>query len=230
MKTCFTVYSWGGIPHHVLGSYIDLAAYIVKEEKDVEFHTIADDALISRSRCRSTQRAIKSGCDVWVQLDHDLTFDPVDIFRMAELAYEKKAAVCIPYSCRAFPPAAAIRHKDNPIDEVGYDELLPITFFASGCVAIPIKEMVECIDFLKSDSKDVPEEFRVKICADNIVGEFPSLWQPMITETKPGKLEYLSEDYSASARLNLAGMDQVAWVKPQLKHWGEHGFSLKKRS
>lgn len=224
MKTCITVYSWGGMPSKVPGSYIDLAAYIVQNKKEVAFHTISDDALISRSRCRSTKRAMDSKCDVWVQLDHDIEFKAEDIFRMAELAVENDAAVCIPYSCRALPPQAAVRQKPgHPITHVGEDKLVPITFFASGCVAIPMSCIEETI---RACSGDVPSEIKVVECADSEVDSFPTLWKPLVAESKDGLYEYLSEDYSASLRMTFAGVPQLAWLKPQIKHWGECGYFL----
>lgn len=228
MNTCITTYCYGGMPGAVLNSYIGLANYISVNRKKVCMHTIREDALISRSRCRSTTRFLNTPCDVWVQLDHDIEFEPEDLFRLAEIALEKNAAVCVPYPCRALPPRCALRpNGDGVIEFVGMDEVQSIQFCASGFMAVPRKVIEETISLCKTDA--VPPEFRVYDCVDSglsDVPQFPSLWHPMVIEVKPGEREYLSEDYSGCARMVIAGFEQYAWKKPVLKHWGEMPFKM----
>lgn len=225
MKTIVTVYSYGGIPPKCLGSHLDFAADTVINSRQVMPCNIDGDALISRSRCRSTKLALDSGCDVWVQIDHDIQFTSDDLFGLAELALANDAAICVPYSGRGKPERAVVRpHPDHPITHVGINELVPVTFVASGFLAIPVSCVRETIEVCSK--QDVPPEFLVQWCSDDHVSEFPTLWKPLVTETKPGKLEYLSEDYSASARMRLAGIPQLAWLKPQLFHWGDYAYTL----
>ena len=74
---------------------------------------------------------------------------------------------------------------------------------------------------------DVPPEMQVKWCEDVQSGGFWDLWRPFVMETLPGKNEYLSEDYAASARMQVAGVPQLAWTKPILKHWGDFPYQFR---
>jgi len=233
LKTHITIYSYGGIPGPCLNTHIALTSYIVKNKRDCILRNVRDDALISRSRSRETAVAVESGADVWMQLDHDITFEPEEMFRMCELALEKNAAICGVYSCRNVPPRCALRPKSgNPIEEVGIDELVPVTYFASGFVAIPVSRIMDTVEICQTDA--VPEEYRVKWIMDAKVegfqSRFPSLWAPIVQSAGNGVYEYLSEDYSASARMTLAGVDQYAWLKPVLSHWGDYPFKMPSKS
>lgn len=217
----------------VLCSYIDLTNYCIGKKIEADFRLIREDALISRSRCRSMTPVIESKCDVWLQLDHDIQFDAAQMLELCKLAMDKGAAVCVPYPCRSTALKPAYRPKPGHDITIGKDELVPITMFASGCVAIPVQGIRDAIDLLRADketAKDVPDHLKIYWCEDVSSGGFWSLWQPIINPGPNGLHEYLSEDYSASLRLSAAGMDQLAWTKPILHHWGEQGYCFKKDS
>ena len=229
MKIHLTIYAYGGVAGACINSIIELANLISHRNMKCLIRSVREDALISRSRSRETAVAISSGADVWFQLDHDLSFDAEDVITTCELAMEHKAAVCGVYSCRSTPPRSALRPvHDEPIKKIGANELIPITFFASGFVAIPIKSIVDTVAVCETDV--VPPEYRVQWVTDgptkSFKAQYPTLWKPMTYQRSDGSYEYLSEDYSASARLRLAGVDQLAWTKPILKHWGECGYSM----
>ena len=106
-----SLYAYGGISAACMMSWVDLTATFARSDRQTDLRTIREDALISRSRCRATKWFLDSGKDVWVQLDHDIEFTAADIIRMAELAHEHQATVCIPYSCRSLPARPALRPK-----------------------------------------------------------------------------------------------------------------------
>lgn len=228
-----SLYAYGGVSAACLMSWIGLAANFATCDRQTDLRTIREDALISRSRCRATQWFLDSGKDVWVQIDHDIEFDPKDIIRMAELAHETQATVCIPYSCRALPARPALRvdgkhmkeFKDQTNQLKCATELVPIHMFASGCLAIPRKRLLEALSML--EGSEVPQPYRIDWCDDVRVHRFPTLWMPFAVDTLPGKLEYLSEDYAAAVRLSLAGMEHYS-MRPskQLSHWGEFPFTF----
>jgi hypothetical protein len=215
-------------------SWVDLTAKFSWSDRQTDLRTIREDALISRSRCRATKWFIDSGKDVWIQLDHDIEFDASDIIHMAELAHEHQATVCIPYPCRTVPPRPALRPKAEHLQALKHQisdaecaaELVPITMFASGCLAIPRKCLMATLDALGGSGVQYP--YKVDWCEDVRVERFPTLWMPFAMESRPGKLEYLSEDYAAAVRMTLAGVQHFA-MKPkmQLNHWGEYPYSFK---
>jgi hypothetical protein len=229
-----SLYAYGGISSSCLMSWVGLAATFATSDRQTDLRTIREDALISRSRCRATKWFLDSGKDVWVQVDHDIEFDPQDIIRMAELAHEHQATVCIPYPCRTVPLRPALRPKAEHLQALKHQisdaecaaELVPITMFASGCLAIPRKCLIATLDALGGSGVQYP--YKIDWCDDVRVERFPTLWMPFAMESRPGKLEYLSEDYAAAARMTLAGVQHFS-MKPkmQLNHWGEYPYSFK---
>jgi len=228
-----SLYAYGGISAACMMSWVDLTATFARSDRQTDLRTIREDALISRSRCRATKWFLDSGKDVWVQIDHDIEFTAADIIRMAELAHEKQATVCIPYSCRSLPPRPALRPKAEHLQALKFQvnsaecaaDLVPITMFASGCLAVPRKCLMATLDALGGSGQPMP--YRIDWCADVRVEEFPTLWMPMAMESMPGKLEYLSEDFAAAARMTLAGVQHYS-MRPskQLNHWGEFPYSF----
>jgi len=238
MNLCITVYCYGGIAAAVLDSHQEMvdtfrrAGHVVDlkhEGLTYTRHMIREDALISRSRCRSTARAMDTNCEAWFQIDHDIQFDSKDILDMCRMAVDRDAAICGVYPCRGFPIRTALRPQaDYIITKVGEDRLVPITFFASGFLALPASAIMKTIEICSSDA--VPPKYRIEWCSDNRnevgIDEFPTLWMPLVQECESGAKEYLSEDYACSARMRLAGIPQFAWLKPKLKHWGEYAYQM----
>jgi len=229
-----SLYAYGGISAACLMSWVGLTATFSVGDRQTDLRTIREDALISRSRCRATKWFLDSGKDVWVQIDHDIEFDPKDIIRMAELAHQHQATVCIPYPCRTIPPRPALRPKADHLQALKFQlanaeaapELVPIQMFASGCLAIPRKRLIETLETL--GSVKVLHPYRIEWCKDVKVGEFPTLWLPMAVETLPMQLEYLSEDFAAAMRMSLCEVPHFSMMpKKQLNHWGEYPFSFK---
>jgi hypothetical protein len=228
-----SLYAYGGISAACMMSWVDLTATFARSDRQTDLRTIREDALISRSRCRATKWFLDSGKDVWIQLDHDIEFTAADVIRMAELAHEHQATICIPYSCRSLPARPALRPKAEHLHALKHQvndaecaaELVPITMFASGCLAIPRKCLLATLEILEGSAVQSP--YRIDWCEDVRVERFPTLWMPLAMESMPGKLEYLSEDYAAAVRMTLAGVKHLS-MKPrkQLNHWGEFPFSF----
>ena len=220
-----TAYAYGDIRSAVLTSWIDLAARFASDPNlRGQLRIIREDALISRSRCRATTFFLQSDLDVWVQIDHDIQFAMDDVVRAATLAHQRQAVVQIPYSCRALPPRPAHRPKPDAQPLQDDPSLTPILFFASGCLAIPRAALVRAIGILEEPS--TPEPFRVVHTNDDMVGSFPTLWMPFALASSKG-LEYLSEDYAASARLSLCDVPQLSMTPAAaLRHWGDFDYKL----
>lgn len=219
-----TAYAYGGMSSAVLNSWIDLTNTISESKRYASLRTIREDALISRSRCRATKFFIDDDKDVWIQLDHDIQFDPKDLYAIADLAHQRQAAVCIPYSCRALPPRPAHRPKPDAKPLEDNSRLTPVLFFASGAVAIPRAALEHALEHLSSEA--TPNPYRIDWCDDEMVGKFPTLWMPFALESGKGK-EYLSEDYAASARLTLLDIPQLAYQPDSpLRHWGDFNYRL----
>jgi hypothetical protein len=229
-----SLYAYGGISAACLMSWVGLTANFSTSDRQTDLRTIREDALISRSRCRATKWFLDSGKDVWVQIDHDIEFDPADIIRMSELAHEKQSTVCIPYPCRALPLRPALRVDAENLkalrmqtsDAECATELVPIRMFASGCLAIPRRCLMSALDSL--GGSEVPNPYRIDWCKDVRVDQFPTLWMPFAMDSKPGEYEYLSEDYAAAVRLSLFDVKHYAMhPKKHLNHWGEYPYGFK---
>ena len=233
LRICITLYAYGDLRADVFPCHMDLIASICTERRQVQWFTIREDALISRSRCRATQQFLASGADVWLQLDHDISWtEPADLWRLCDLAATHDAAIQIPYAKRGNPPAPSHRpHPDHPLPAPGTDALTPILMAASGCLAITRTALLRTLDLCRTDA--VPPYARIHDAYDSYLGApMPTLWHPIVIPvTIPGQtpadsFEYLSEDYSASVRLALASVPLLAWTRPTLKHWGMYGYSL----
>jgi len=219
-----TAYAYGDLKSSVLTSWVDLAARLTSDKTKAELRIIREDALISRSRCRATQFFLQSPADVWIQLDHDIQFDINDVLNAARLAHNLKAAIQIPYSCRSLPPRPAHRPKPDAKPLEDNPDLTPVLFFASGCVAIARDAIERTIGILEQPT--APEPFRIQWCDDDMVGRFPTLWMPFALDSSKG-LEYLSEDYAASARLSLCDVPQLSMTPATpLRHWGDFDYKL----
>ncbi len=229
-----SLYAYGGVSAACLLSWISMAhAIATRPAQAADIRTVREDALISRSRSRATKWFLDSGKDVWVQVDHDIEFDPSDIYRIAQIAHDTGSTVCIPYSCRSLPPRPALRPKAEHLQTLkdmlsnadGAPETVPIQMFASGCLAIPRRSLVAALEGLQSPKVDYP--YRIDWCKDTLAGEFPTLWMPFAVDTLPNQLEYLSEDYAAAFRLSLCEVEHLAYrpSKP-LSHWGEFPFAF----
>lgn len=228
-----SLYAYGGLSAACMMSWVDLTATFARSDRQTDLRTIREDALISRSRCRATKWFLDSGKDVWVQIDHDIEFAAADVIRMAELANEHQATVCIPYPCRSLPPRPALRPNAEHLQALKHQvnsaecaaELVPITMFASGCLAITRRCLMSALDTLGGSTVQRP--YKIDWCEDVKVERFPTLWMPMAMESLPGKLEYLSEDYAASVRMSLCDVKHFSMKpKKQLNHWGEYPFSF----
>ncbi len=181
-----SLYAYGGISAACMMSWVDLTATFARSDRQTDLRTIREDALISRSRCRATKWFLDSGKDVWIQLDHDIEFTAADVIRMAELADQHQATVCIPYSCRSLPARPALRPKAEHLQALKHQvndaecaaELVPITMFASGCLAIPRKCLLATLDALEGSGVQNP--YRIDWCEDVRVERFPTLWMPCV--------------------------------------------------
>lgn len=221
-----TLYGYGDVHPLSLMSWVGLTAELAKSsEWKGDLRLVREDALISRSRCRATKWFLDSGSDVWIQIDHDIEFQPEDILELARIAHVRQAVVCIPYSCRALPPKPALRVKPGAKPLADDERLTPITLFASGCVAIPRELLEHCLEELSKAETDLP--IGVQWCDDSLTGgQIPTLWMPFAAEVRD-RLEYLSEDYAASYRLAACGAEQFAFdPKTPLKHWGDFPFRM----
>jgi len=225
-----SLFAYGDIKADMLQPLMDTVAHIMRGQRPVQFSTIREDALICRSRSRELAKFLLSNLDVWVLLDHDIHYDPTDLFALADLAHSKRKPVCVPYSKRALPPQPAIRTlPDHPLPPAGTDALTEINAFTTGFLAIPRHCLEDTVPTLLDPSSPVP--LRIYQCRDvsshAFAPSFPSLFQPFPLDTAAnGQFEYLSEDYAASVRLKACGHEPYAWSKPILGHISNFAYKL----
>ena len=213
------LYCYGGIAAEVLPDHISAIQDIIVNRRKVRWNAIREDALISRSRCRAAGMFLDSGSDVMMQLDHDIGFQPQDIWRLCQHALDLNAVVGVPYSKRKPNSTHAGRHQGS-LPSPGTDTLTDTLYLASGFMAHSRQALLQTIEIC-SRSEDVDPQLQVQWCNDVLIPRFPSVYQPAILNG-----EYLSEDYSFCARAHLAGIPVKAWSLPILSHYGMTPYSL----
>jgi hypothetical protein len=107
------LYCYGGIAAEVLPAHISAIQDIIVNRRKVRWNAIREDALISRSRCRAAGMFLDSGSDVMMQLDHDIGFEPQDIWTLCQHALNLNAVVGVPYSKRKPNSTHAGRHQGS---------------------------------------------------------------------------------------------------------------------
>ena len=243
MKPFIALFSYAGIHHQTFDAL--LAELQSMREKKVKHHLahVADDALISRSRSKAMSDFLRTDCDVFAMVDHDLQWKPGDLLALLDQAALKRAAVAGFYATRAKRAGYAGRLKQERAQvTIGKDELHEAEFLPGGFTAIP-RRVVEAVlasgqDAAKTLNSDVDSDpqhvatLHQRELRECFYFDGTPFW-PFFTCLQvpstlvPGKWEFLSEDWSFSLRATLAGLQpQFLWAKPILAHFGEHPYMM----
>lgn len=252
MKIFLSVFSYGGLHHRTFDALFAECLQLQAKKVKYELRHVGDDALISRTRSKAmTDFLHRSDCDVFFMLDHDIAWTPGDILATCDLVHLKKVSIGGFYSTRARGVGIAGRLKaSQKTIYPGKDELHEAEFLPGGFVAFPRKaveavaahgarcsKMVDLLDSGHGETDAGLDTLLVHDIAGAALREcihfdgktsFLNFFGPIVMPSTlaPGKWEYLSEDWSMSRRLTLAGQPQFLWSKPVLAHFGEYGFNL----
>lgn len=174
---------------------------------------IGNDALIDRSRSRMASEFLRSKReltgDVLLMIDHDMQWQTDDLKDLARKVLETKGIVAGVYSKRQFGGGVAVRFGAPGEYTTGQDVLAPAQYVSAGFMGIH-REALEKM------SEDLPFT----------IGNFWPFFMPIIEERKDGTFEELSEDWSACLRARAKGVPIYAYMKPRLRHCGEHDYRV----
>lgn len=238
MRATLTLFSYGEITGPTHDSILDE----ITCPNDIEWSVDRSfgDALISRSRSVAISRFFsETDADVLLMVDRDIAWRPGDAAAICKktflLAQETPIALAGLYAQRAMAAGFTSRLTDLGAAKaarnlkVGSDQLFEAEYLAGGFLCISRQAVTTMID--KLDKLEAGEA-RIRQCVRDVVDGKPKLFwdfaRPMIVPSRllPEQLEYLSEDWSISARISAAGGSCLVWAFPSLTHHGSHGFTF----
>jgi hypothetical protein len=223
MKLLLSIYTYGGIPRHLFEASIREFAE-APEDIEWQFFWPNEDALITRSRSAAAQSAMNSDCDVWVQIDHDIGWNPGDIAGLARKCMETKGVVAGLYTLKR---PDQLQFPWRPIGQgamsIGRDELLPASVLPTGFMAVHIPTLREAVEKLKADPD---EQLKLHHCTTDGVNGWWDVFRVVVLPNLKGTsfADYQSEDWAFCTRMAHCGVPIHAWTKPMLVHYGSFPY------
>jgi len=228
MKIVVIQFIYGGVAPAAAFSQLQLANHCGVNRIPLVLSPYGGDALISRSRSRVLSRflAEKKG-DVLLMLDHDIQFAPEDAVGVCELAVREQCVAAAGYPWRTASKAGwGGRLPTGKLPIVGQDEVVDATYLGSGFMAVSIvaaeKTLAACLNHADANMK-------LTACDEPVGSPQKTFWdffRCFVHKQADGRNEYLSEDWAFCERARFAGVPIRLWLKPQLRHYGDHGFVL----
>lgn len=172
------------------------------------------DGAVDRQRATATDEFLHSGCNVMVQIDHDVTWGVGDLEYLAEQAYLREAVVGGCYGKRAYKQGWGCAFQDGVRHEIGSDEIFELgenQYLAAGFMAVHIQVFH---DMMHLDD-----------CEINTAGWHPFYLPLQYKYDLDCPPVYLSEDYAFCYRARVAGRRVFCTMRPILGHWGTACFA-----
>lgn len=144
-----------------------------------------------------------ASADLWLWLDADMVFDPVEVLRMVIEADERQAIVGGLYTSKR--PGGSLQASPVGAELVCFEGggLVPAKAFGFGCVAMPSRLYTRIAKALEVRGVDVRGE------------QLLPLFQPLVSDGA-----YHSDDYSFCMRARRAGVSLYVDTRPRLGHVG----------
>lgn len=221
---------------HTVASLVAEVRLLDQKKVPITLKQVHDDALISRSRSRAMTEFLKSDCDIFFMLDHDIEWEAGELLATADMAHLKKSIVGGMYSMRGKNQGCAGRLKGEKVTvHIGRDVLHEAEFVPGGFTAIPRVVAEEVLEAGLAAAEENEDPYQssdsisaLKECLDYV--PFYDFFRCVTVESEliPGRMEYLSEDFAFSARARRANLcrKQYLWSKPNLVHHGQYGFRM----
>jgi hypothetical protein len=174
------------------------------------------DALIQRSRSRSASDFLKSDAQVFVQIDSDIAFNPIDVLKIAELtfthdivggAYVKRMQEKTEIAIRTHVPTQIVFDQGSEPVEVEY--------LSGGFYAVH-RNVLETL--LETHDYELP------LCHAKDMKFYP-FFADKIHEIEGDKL-FLSEDWAFFQRCKEAGFKCYVDPTVRLGHVGNYTYTL----
>ena len=147
LRIMITKFIYGGV-HPVTDSCFtrDLITHLKDSDDSYEMHVGAcyNDALIDRARSTVSEAFLKSGMDILVMVDHDLSWEQGDILRIARKAHELQAIVGAAVSKRNRGEGIASVITEKGSWQIGTDRLVEASFVGAAFTAFP-RKIVESV-------------------------------------------------------------------------------------
>jgi hypothetical protein len=249
MKIALAWFTYGGIEKENADAVVVEMQLAQKRGVPLYFVHPHGDALISRSRSKLMSVVLeKTDSDVLFMLDHDITCRPGDILDTCKAALDKQAMVSGFVSLRASGVGFAGRPKAGPegmppVLDIGSDTFIEAEYLGAGFLAIPRTVIEKTLNAAKDlappwgalETRDLAAferhaAMKVTECIYLDGSSFHDFFRPVVvpSELRPGKFEYLSEDWAFSWRVRAALPDsrQWLWTKPILGHIGKHVYTM----
>lgn len=177
---------------------------------------MVNDALIQRSRSRSASDFLRSDAQVFVQIDGDIAFNPVDVLKIAEKAFEygviggayvKRMQEKTELAIRTWKPTE-IRFTDD-------EEPVEVEFLSGGFYAVH-RRVFETM--LRTHARELP------LCHAKDMAFYPFYADKLYTEGE--NTIFLSEDWAFFQRAREAGFPSYVDPTVRLGHVGNYTYTL----
>ena len=199
---------YGGLHPETDGCFTrDIVHHLTDPDCSYELHISAayNDALIDRARSSVSEGFLRSGFEVMVMVDHDLSWGQGDLLRIAKKAHELQAIVGAAVSKRNRGDGIASRIIETGIMGVGTDRLAAADFVGGAFTAYP-RKIVEAVF---NTMRQTTQGFR------------PGFLPATTPDTNdPTKDFYLSEDWAFCKRALDLGFKCYVDLLPKIGHWG----------
>lgn len=171
------------------------------------------DACVARVRGRAATNFLRSGHDVMVMIDHDLTWQPGAIQHLAQAAYASRGVVGGAVSLKTFGGGIASRFCQPGTYEIGANQLVPATYVGAAFMALHRDVLVRMV-----------EAGQVQLLHDN-------WWTFFLQEVRRhpehrAAHEYLSEDWAFCARAIDLGVPVYIDLFPVIDHLGTYPYRV----
>jgi hypothetical protein len=171
------------------------------------------DACVARVRGRAATNFLRSGHEVMIMIDHDLTWQPGAIEHLARAAYASRSIVGGAVSLKAMGSGIASRFCTPGTYEIGTDQLVPATYVGAAFMAFHRDVLVKMVN-----------SGQIHLLHDN-------WWTFFLQEVRRhpehrAAYEYLSEDWAFCARALDLGLPVYVDLFPVIGHLGQYQYTV----
>lgn len=177
---------------------------------------MVNDALIQRSRSRSASDFLKTDAQVFVQIDGDIAFNPIDVLKIAEKAFEYNIVGGAYVKRMQEKTELAIRTwKPTEIEFTDDQHPVEVEFLSGGFYAVH-RRVLETM--LRTHARELP------LCHAKDMAFYPFYADKLYKEGD--NTLFLSEDWAFFQRAREAGFTSYVDPTVRLGHVGNYTYTL----
>lgn len=259
LKVQICLFSYGGVypmTHACLERDVLMAINDQRQDYALCMSQAFNDALIDRCRATAMEQFLATDCDVLVSLDHDLSWEPGDLLRIATKAHETKAIVGAAVAKRAKGQGIASAIVEAGAWRHGSDRLVATDYLGAAFTAVP-----RCIaESVMSKWDKTVQGFRpsflpctwphrasanavtmtlplrrslklgdIRKAMENVPDDrYASIHDSTIVvhETEQILIDYLSEDWAFCRRAIELGWPVFVDLQPRVAHHGTYAYTV----